>query len=103
MNDSESAGDLSAMVTLFTVFDVSNTPGDNFFAFCFFYDSGWFPVVGRYLTYPGNNGHELSGVCFTYHRRVVSRGCGGISPLGYLQKVNQSPTQTKPDNTHPPF
>ena len=25
--------------------------------------------------------------------------CEGISPLGYLQKVNQSPTQTKPYNT----
>ena len=24
--------------------------------------------------------------------------CEGISPLGYLQKVNQSPTQTKPYN-----
>ena len=29
--------------------------------------------------------------------------CEGISPLGYLQKVNQSPTQTKPYNTLPPF
>ena len=26
--------------------------------------------------------------------------CEGISPLGYLQKVNQSPTQTKPYNTY---
>ena len=25
--------------------------------------------------------------------------CEGISPLGYWQKVNQSPTQTKPYNT----
>ena len=24
--------------------------------------------------------------------------CEGISPLGYLQKVNQLPTQTKPYN-----
>ena len=29
--------------------------------------------------------------------------CEGISPLGYLQKVNQSPTQTKPYHTLPPF
>ena len=29
--------------------------------------------------------------------------CEGISPLGYLQKVNQSPTQTKPYNTLPLF
>ena len=29
--------------------------------------------------------------------------CEGIRPLGYLQKVNQSPTQTKPYNTLPPF
>ena len=29
--------------------------------------------------------------------------CEGISPLGYWQKVNQSPTQTKPYNTLPPF
>ena len=29
--------------------------------------------------------------------------CEGISPLGYLQKVDQSPTQTKPYNTLPPF
>ena len=30
--------------------------------------------------------------------------CEGISPLGYWQKVNQSPTtQTKPCNTFPPF
>ena len=25
--------------------------------------------------------------------------CEGISPLGYWQEVNQSPTQTKPYNT----
>ena len=29
--------------------------------------------------------------------------CEGISPLGYWQKVNQSPTQTKPYNALPPF
>ena len=28
---------------------------------------------------------------------------GIISPLGYLQKVNTSPTQTKPYHTLPPF
>ena len=28
---------------------------------------------------------------------------GIISPLSYWQKVNQSPTQTKPYNTLPPF
>ena len=28
---------------------------------------------------------------------------GIISPLGYWQKINQSPTQTKPYNTLPPF
>ena len=27
--------------------------------------------------------------------------CEGISPLGYWQKVNQSPTQTKPYNISP--
>ena len=27
--------------------------------------------------------------------------CEGISPLGYWQKVNQSPTQPKPYNTLP--
>ena len=27
----------------------------------------------------------------------------GISPFGYWQKVNQSPTQSKPYNTLPPF
>ena len=26
--------------------------------------------------------------------------CEGISPLGYLQEVNQSPTQTKPYNNY---
>ena len=43
------------------------------------------------------------GLC----RQVLHIGragkCEGISPLGYLQKVNQSPTQTKPYNTLPPF
>ena len=34
---------------------------------------------------------------------LVSDYCEGISPLGYWQKVNQSPTQTKPYNTLPPF
>ena len=29
--------------------------------------------------------------------------CEGISPLGYLQNVNQSPTQPNPFNTLPPF
>ena len=29
--------------------------------------------------------------------------CEGISLLGYWQEVNQSPTQTKPYNTLPPF
>ena len=29
--------------------------------------------------------------------------CEGISPLGYWQEVNQSPTQTKPYNTLPPY
>ena len=29
--------------------------------------------------------------------------CEGISPLGYWQMVNQSPTQTKPYNTLLPF
>ena len=29
--------------------------------------------------------------------------CEGISPLGYWQKVNQPPTQTKPYNTLTPF
>ena len=29
--------------------------------------------------------------------------CECISPLGYWQKVNQSPTQTKPYNTLPPY
>ena len=33
----------------------------------------------------------------------TTRICEGISPLGYWQKVNQSPTQTKPYNTLPPF
>ena len=34
---------------------------------------------------------------------LVTPWCEGISPLGYWQKVNQSPTQTKPYNTLPPF
>ena len=34
---------------------------------------------------------------------LISSICEGISPLGYWQKVNQSPTQTKPYNTLPPF
>ena len=34
---------------------------------------------------------------------AVDAICEGISPLGYLRKVNQSPTQTKPYNTLPPF
>ena len=34
---------------------------------------------------------------------VSSARCEGISPLGYLQKVNQSPNETKPYNTLPPF
>ena len=37
---------------------------------------------------------------------LQSRGIvvkAGISPLGYWQKVNPSPTQTKPYNTLPPF
>ena len=29
--------------------------------------------------------------------------CEGISPLGYSQKVNHSPTQPKPYNTLPPL
>ena len=33
----------------------------------------------------------------------LSEFCEGISPLGYWQKVNQSPTETKPYNTLPPF
>ena len=45
------------------------------------------------------------------HRRPLDNGetsfsaiiCEGISPLGYLQKVNRSPTQSKPYNTLPPF
>ena len=34
---------------------------------------------------------------------IYTPPCEGISPLGYWQKVNQSPTQTKPYNTLPPF
>ena len=30
-------------------------------------------------------------------------GLRNLSPLGYWQRVNQSPTQTKPYNTLPPF
>ena len=30
---------------------------------------------------------------------AVDAICEGISPLGYLRKVNQSPTQTKPYNS----
>ena len=29
--------------------------------------------------------------------------CEGIGPLGYWQKVDRSPTETKPYNTFPPF
>ena len=50
------------------------TPGDNYFAFCFFYHRGWFPVVGWYLTYPGDNGHELFEFRFFCPRGVFSRG-----------------------------
>ena len=35
--------------------------------------------------------------------RVNRTICEGICLLGYWQKVNQSPTQTKPYNTLPPF
>ena len=42
--------------------------------------------------------------CFEELKTVPrTRGCEGISPLGYWQKVTQSPTQTKPYNTLPPF
>ena len=34
---------------------------------------------------------------------LMSCMCEGISLLGYWQEVNQSPTQTKPYNTLPPF
>ena len=34
----------------------------------------------------------------TTHGPVDDAICEGISPLGYWQKVNQSPTQTKPYN-----
>ena len=38
-----------------------------------------------------------------YEIRGGTCNCEGISPLGYWQKVNQSPTQTKPYSTLPPF
>ena len=38
-----------------------------------------------------------------YMSEVFMGTCEGISPLGYWQEVNQSPTQTKPYNTPPPF
>ena len=34
-------------------------------------------------------------------RGLSIHDCEGISPLGYWQKVYQSPTQTKPYNTPP--
>ena len=37
------------------------------------------------------------------HTPLDAARCEGISPLGYWQKVNQSPTQTKPYNTPPPL
>ena len=43
----------------------------------------------------------LPQLCFSVK---TTPDCKGISPLGYWQKVNQSPTQTKPYNTsHDPF
>ena len=39
---------------------------------------------------------------FPQNGTAVLKG-SSISPLGYWQKVNQSPTQTKPYNTLPPF
>ena len=39
----------------------------------------------------------------TGEHRGHTHMCEGISPLGYWQKVNQSPTQTKPYNTYPPL
>ena len=35
--------------------------------------------------------------------KIKTALCEGISPLGYWQEVNPSPTQTKPYNTLPPF
>ena len=48
---------------------------------------------------------RLGYMTFTHETRVrfPARVCEGISPLGYWQEVNQSPTQTKPYNTLPPF
>ena len=39
----------------------------------------------------------------TVFSATFSNNCEGINPLGYWKKVNQSPTQTKPYNTLPPF
>ena len=50
------------------------TPGGYDFAFCFFYHPGWFPVVGWYLTYPGD-GHDLFEFSFL-SPGVVSGGGG---------------------------
>ena len=53
-----------------------------------FYHPGWFPVVGSYLTYPDDNGHDLFEVCpfcFTIGGGFLWWGCiqanGGVLTL----------------------
>ena len=45
--------------------------------FSFFLSPGWFPVAGRYLTYPGNKRHVSSDFCNIDHRGVLFVGGGG--------------------------
>ena len=42
-------------------------------------------------------------MCLLFFRPADDAICEDISPLGYWQKVNQSPTQTEPYSTLPPF
>ena len=51
-----------------TVCDVRHHPGGLLFRILLFCQPGWFPVVGWYLPYPGDNGHDLFESCFFYHR-----------------------------------
>ena len=57
------------------------TPGGYDFAFCFFYHPGWFPVVGWYLTYPGD-GHDLFE--FSFLSPGVVSGGGDSSTTGNI-------------------
>ncbi|CAN0373734.1 unnamed protein product, partial [Laminaria digitata] len=55
------------------LFDVRNHPGGQLFRVLRLYHPGCFPVVGWYLSNPGDNGHISFEFRFIFHRGVVFR------------------------------